>query len=410
MPVKTLACSETLMQQTSGFPHHRPAVPEMKTHLFQRGDTLRLEIAAAAFEGKAVARVDGLVVFVDGGVPGDVVQARITRVKRNHVEAVVVGIEQASPLRVHPRCVHFGVCGGCRWQHLDYSAQLRFKQQHVVDAFERIGGIKDMEVLPIVGSEEIFGYRNKMEYSFSDRQWIPHLTERESMPPQGVYLGLHVPQRYDRVLDLQECHLQSDLSIRILKRVRDYARESDLPVHSSPQESGYWRFLVIRQSRRTSEVMVNIVTFDDRPEVMEQLTATLLSEFPGITTVVNTINSRKAQIAYGEHEKVLHGGGFIHEQLGGYVFEISAGSFFQSNTPQAERLYGISTAARERSRSSYRGSFTRLSVWNRSRVRFGMRRRMCRGTESQTATSSWGISRTVSPGTPGGWHHIRCRG
>ena len=313
----------------------------MKSHLFQRGDTLRLEIASAAFEGKAVARVDGLVVFVDGGVPGDVVQAKITRAKRSHLEAVVLNIERASPLRVQPRCVHFGVCGGCRWQHLDYAAQLRFKQQHVIDAFERIGGIGNLEVLPIIGSEEAYGYRNKMEYSFSDRQWVRQLTEHDGPLPEGVYLGLHVPQRFDRVLDLEECHLQSDLSIGILKRVRAYARASTLPVYSSQRESGFWRFLVVRQSKRTSEVMVNIVTSEYCPEQMEGLTSELLAEFPTITTIVNTINSRKAQVAYGEQEYVLYGPGFIREELGGYVFEVSAGSFFQTNTPQAERLYGV---------------------------------------------------------------------
>lgn len=313
----------------------------MKSHLFQRGDTLRLEIASVAFEGKAVARVDGLVVFVDGGVPGDVVQARITRAKRSHLEAVVLNIERASPLRVQSRCVHFGVCGGCRWQHLDYAAQLRFKQQHVVDAFERIGGFGNLEVLPIIGSEEVYGYRNKMEYSFSDRQWVRQLADHDGPLPEGVYLGLHVPQRFDRVLDLEECHLQSDLSIGILKRVRAYARTSALPVYSSQRESGFWRFLVVRQSKRTAEVMVNVVTSEYHQTQMEELTSKLRAEFPTITTIVNTINSRKAQVAYGEQEYVLYGPGFIHEELGGYVFEVSAGSFFQTNTPQAERLYGV---------------------------------------------------------------------
>jgi len=320
-------------------------IDHVRTHLVQRGDELRLEISGAAFEGKAVARIDGLVVFVDGGVPGDVVWARVTRAKRNHVEATVVRIERSSPLRVKPRCAHFGVCGGCRWQHVDYPAQLKFKQQHVLDAFGRIGGFRDLTVLPIIGSEEVYGYRNKMEYSFSGRRWLPHAGEEggqsEIPSADGVYVGLHVPQRYDKVLDLEECHLQSELSVRILKLVRSFARESGLPVYSSHSDAGYWRFLVVRQGKRTAETMVNVVTFDDHPNVMRDLASKLVSEFPELTTVVNTINRQKAQIAFGEEERVLHGDGVIHEQLGGFTFEISAGSFFQTNTAQAERLYGI---------------------------------------------------------------------
>ena len=321
----------------------------------KRGDELQLIIEDAAYEGKTVGRVEGFVVFVEGAVPGDVIKARLFKVKKNFAEARVVAIEQPSPLRTAPRCEHFGVCGGCKWQHVDYGAQLRFKQQHVVDAFERIGGFSDLEVLPILGSDERYFYRNKMEYSFSDQEWLvapparldPGETNDDldpSNPPPftpDLYLGLHVPQRYDKVLDIRECHLQSPESNAILTFTREFARRCGLPVYSSDMHAGYFRFLVIRQSKRTGELMVNLVTFEDRPDVMRRYANELCTAVPGVTTVVNTINAKKAQIAFGEVEKVYHGSGLIHERLGNCTFSISASSFFQTNTAQAERLYTV---------------------------------------------------------------------
>ncbi|MEX0601969.1 MAG: 23S rRNA (uracil(1939)-C(5))-methyltransferase RlmD, partial [Bacteroidota bacterium] len=234
---------------------------------------------------------------------------------------------------------------------------LRFIHQHVAEAFQRIGGVDDPPVRPIIGAENIYFYRNKMEYSFSEHQWLEYPpagdetgnspdTPPTSRPPttfhpSPVFLGLHVPQRYDKVLDIDECHLQSDVSNRILGFIRDYALKHSLPVYSSRTNSGYLRFLVIRQSRRTGGLMVNCVTFEDWPEVMRALTAELTAAIPEVTTVVNTINDRKAQIAYGDRETVYFGEGVIEERLGRHRFRISAQSFFQTNTEQAERLYAV---------------------------------------------------------------------
>jgi 23S rRNA (uracil1939-C5)-methyltransferase len=321
-----------------------------------RGDEIILRVDDAAFEGRTVGRHEGFVVFVDGAVPGDSVRVRLLKVKKSYAEARVMSVEQSSPLRVTPRCRHFGPCGGCKWQHVDYEAQLRFKQQHVVDAFERIGGFPNPPVLPIIGSEDLFFYRNKMEYSFADKEWL------ETAPPKAntehadnsaslkseiadqkseIYLGLHVPQRYDKVLEITECLLQSVHSNGILNFVRSFARRENLPVYSSDADAGYLRFLVIRQSTRTNELMVNLVTFEDRPEIMKKMTQELLQAVPAVTTVVNTINSKKAQIAFGDRERVYSGDGIIHEKLGDLTFAISAGSFFQTNTCQAERLYAV---------------------------------------------------------------------
>jgi 23S rRNA (uracil1939-C5)-methyltransferase len=318
-------------------------------NLLKRGDELVVQVEDAAFEGKTIARSEGFVIFVEGAVPGDTVRVRILKAKKNYAEAKVIALEQPSQFRVVPRCRHFGSCGGCKWQHVDYQMQLRFKQQHVVDSFERIGGFPSPNVLPIIGSDDIFFYRNKMEYSFSDKEWLESLPDNSLAPPNfkpetpnsKLFLGLHVPQRYDKVLEITECHLQSGTSNEILNFVRSFARRENLPVYSSDANEGYLRFLVIRESKRTKETMVNLVTFEDRPELMKRFTSDLLAAVPAVTTVVNTINSKKAQIAFGDREKLYAGQGFIRERLGGLFFTISASSFFQTNTAQAERLYSV---------------------------------------------------------------------
>jgi 23S rRNA (uracil1939-C5)-methyltransferase len=192
-----------------------------------------------------------------------------------------------------------------------------------------------------------------MEYSFSDQQWLTTppskgnaeltspITNQESPISSAVFLGLHVPQRYDKVLDLEECHLQSTLSNRILTFTREFAKQNNLAVYDSNAETGYLRFLVIRESKRTNQMMVNLVTYSDDPEIMKTYTAQLLDQCPEVTTVVNTINAKKAQIAFGETERVYHGDGFILERLGKHQFKVSASSFFQTNVAQAEKLYQV---------------------------------------------------------------------
>lgn len=310
-----------------------------------RGEELTVSIEKAAFEGKSVARVEGFVLFVDGAVPGDVVRVRVVKSKKQYGEARVLEIEKPSPLRTTPRCPHVGTCGGCKWQHVSYQAQLQFKQQQVYETFERIGGFASPEILPIIGADDIFFYRNKMEFSFANQQWLeepPIATQSEIRNPQSaIYLGLHVPQRYDKVLDIRECHLQSEVSNTILTYTREFARQSGLPVYDTESNSGFFRFLVIRQAKRTNELMVNLVTFESRPDVMKQWTAGLLKAVPGVSTVVNTINNKKSQIAFGDREQIYHGEGVIHERIGNHTFTISAGSFFQTNTAQAEKLYTV---------------------------------------------------------------------
>ena len=325
----------------------------MQPGQLQRGTELRLVAEEPAFsstggsahggEGMTIARHEGFVIFVVGAVPGDEVMAEVVRVKKNFAEARVTRLEKPSRLRTEPRCRHFGVCGGCKWQHVEYQSQLRFKERFVKDSLERIGGFKDPVMLPIIGAEDVFFYRNKMEFSFSDQMWferIPEQSDSLTDKPE-IFLGLHVPQRYDKILEIEECHLQSEESNRILNFTRQFFRGKNVPVYSSKTHSGFLRFLVMRQSRRSHELMVNLVTFEDRPELMELFSDELRKEVPEVTTIVNTVNTRRAQIAYGEVEKVYYGPGIIREKFLDFTFSVSAGSFFQTNTAQAERLFRV---------------------------------------------------------------------
>ncbi len=311
----------------------------------KRGDEFEGCIEDLAVEGKSVARVGGFVVFIRGGVPGDTVRVRIRSVKRSFAEADLIAIESPSPQRAEPRCRYFGTCGGCTWQNIGYDSQIEFKRRHVADALGRLGGFTSVTVPPPLAMADPWFYRNKMEFSFGER-W---LTDAEMMLLPAVRpggggvndpaLGLHLPGRYDRVLDLHECWLQSEASVRIVNLVRDFCTGGNIPVFSTVTQSGYLRNLVIRESKRTGERMVNLVTRDDRPDVMSALTERLLAEFPSLTTIVNNITERRSQVAVGERERVYHGTGTIAEKIGERTYRISANSFFQTNTDQAERLY-----------------------------------------------------------------------
>ena len=306
----------------------------------EKGDEITLKVETLSGDGKTIARLDGLVFFVEKAVPGDLVRARIRKVKKNFVDARAVEILTPSPLRVTPRCKHFGVCGGCSWQHLSYEAQLRFKRQLVVDAFERIGGFENPLVHPVLGCEDPYFYRNKMEFTFSNYRWLTdeEIRQREAVHPE-IALGLHVPDRFDKVLNLEECWLQSELSAAIVNSVREICKVWNLSVYSTETQEGYMRHLVIREGKRTGDVMVNLVTSTDWPDAMQNMTGLLCKHFPQITTVVNNITARRSMVARGDEEKVYHGPGTITEQLGGFTYRLSANSFFQTNTVQAERLY-----------------------------------------------------------------------
>ncbi len=303
------------------------------------GDEIELTIESLAFGGKGVARTDDLVVFVKNALPQQTALCRITKKRRGYVEAVSLEIVKASPSSVEAKCQHFPTCGGCTFQDFDYEGQIEQKKTQVVDIYRRIGHIPDVELDEVVPAENIFHYRNKMEFTFSNRRWV--LPEEEEGADRSFALGLHVPGRYDKILDIEECWIQNPVGNDILGIVREMARERGLKPYDIVKHKGFLRNLVIRVGERTEEVMVNFVTSREELDLLSPIVARLTKEVQQISSIVNNITRRKAGVSYGEWEVPLHGPPYIREELGGYTFEISANSFFQTNTVQAEKLYGL---------------------------------------------------------------------
>jgi len=307
--------------------------------MVKKRDEVVLEIESAAFEGAGVARLDNQVVFVPHTVPGDIVRAVVTRKKKRHLEASLLEVLSPSPERIEPKCKYFGTCGGCSWQCMHYETQLDCKRNQVQELLERIGGVGSVEVEPTLPSEAPFYYRNKMEFSFGSNRW---LTKEEidtgDRLKKGFALGLHIPKRFDKILDLDVCYLQPDPSVAIVNRVREIALQEGWTCHNVRSNSGYLKNLVLRIGQGTGELMINLVTSTHEPERMTLLADILVTEFPTICTIINSINSARSPVALGEIEHVVHGNGTIREKMGPLFFEITPTVFFQPNTLQAERL------------------------------------------------------------------------
>jgi 23S rRNA (uracil1939-C5)-methyltransferase len=304
-------------------------------------EIIPLDVTDLAFGGRGVARENDYVWFVDGGIPGQRVLARIYHVRKQYGEARAVEVVTRSPHQIDPVCPYFGVCGGCQLQHLRYDVQVQAKTRQVTDILQRIGGFQGVEVRPTLPASEIYGYRNKMEFTFSDQRWI---SEGEASDhPAGFALGLHVPGRFDKVLDIDACPLQSDNANRIFKTVRSLVLETGLPPYGLRSHQGIWRFLVIREGKNTGDLMVHFITSGQESgrvrETVDHITKKLLVRHRDITAVSHSTTDRLAQAAYGETERILHGSGKIREKLRNRIFEISSGAFFQTNTGQAEQLF-----------------------------------------------------------------------
>jgi len=310
----------------------------------KKGQILQLEIEKVVYGGRGLARVNGLAVFVDRAIPGDEVRARVFRKRKNRAEARVIELIRPSPFRVKAPCPYSGYCGGCTWQCLDYEKQLQFKREHVVESLEHLGQLKDIEVHPVIPSEKRFEYRNKMEFSFSDRRWLlPEELSREDVT-RDFALGLHVPGTFNKVIDTTACLLVPPTGNQILDQVRRYAKESGIPAYGLKSHLGFWRFLVLRHSSVHDAWMVNIVTSEEQRSWVQPLADLLHREYGNVVSVVNNVNTRKAGIAVGEWETCLAGESSISDKIGEFEFEISANSFFQTNTRGAVRLYEITKA------------------------------------------------------------------
>ncbi len=308
----------------------------------KKGDIIEATITDLAFGGRGLVRIDGMAVFMDPAVPGDQVRARVFKKKKSYAEARVVELLMPSIDRVSPPCPYNGWCGGCKSQFLDYNQQLVYKQRQVSDSLSHIGSLTHIPVHPVIPSEKIFGYRNKMEFSCSDRRWLlPEEMAAEEPIDIDFALGLHVPGTFYKVLDIDACLLMPTLGNQILDTARTFMKNSGQPAYGLRSHQGFWRFLMLRHSVQKDQWMVNIVTAaEDRP-VVQALADSLRSAYPQVTSIVNNINSRKAGIALGEYEILLYGEPTITDRIGNRIFSISANSFFQTNTRGAEALYRV---------------------------------------------------------------------
>lgn len=299
-----------------------------------------IKLFAAGAKGVAIGRTEeGKTVLVTGAVPGDSVNVRVRKSKSKYIEGEVAEILEYSADRVEPKCEHFGVCGGCKWQNLSYEKQLYFKQDEVLNNIRRIGGVDDFELVPILGSEEQYYYRNKMEFSFSNARW---LTPEEVSSQQDINdknaLGFHIPGMWSKVLDLKNCYLQEDPSNELRLTVRSFAEEHGMAFYDLKNQDGFLRTLMMRQNSK-GEWMVVFQLFREEEENRKKLFDFILSKFPQIKTLVYAINPKGNDSVYDLEIKTYYGDGFLMEEMDGLKFKVGAKSFFQTNYKQALELY-----------------------------------------------------------------------
>jgi 23S rRNA (uracil1939-C5)-methyltransferase len=291
---------------------------------------LELRVDSLAYGGNGVARLNGFVVFVRRGLPGDLVRARVTKVKRNHAEALATEVLEPSAERVDAPCAHYPACGGCRFQDLAYEAQAAAKEAQVADALRRLGGVADPALEPILPAVERFHYRNKLEYSFTPG-------------PEGPILGFHKAGRWDEVLDIERCWLTTDLGNAIREAVRAWAREEGLPAYDQGDGSGYLRHLVVREGRNTGQALVELVTAPgerfERGYLVE-----VLRRFPAVRSIHWAVNDTPAEVT-NLPTILLWGDDAIEEELHGLRFRVRPNAFLQTNTAMAERLYELALEA-----------------------------------------------------------------
>jgi 23S rRNA (uracil1939-C5)-methyltransferase len=291
----------------------------------RQDDELDLRIESLAYGGNGVARLNGFVVFVRRGLPGDVVRARVTKVKRNHAEATALEVVEPGAPRVEAPCEHYPDCGGCKFQDLAYEAQLKAKAGQVEEALRRIGRVEDPPLEPIFAAESVFHYRNKVEYSFTQT-------------PEGPALGFHRAGRWDEVLDIRKCWLTTDLGNAIREAVRDWAREQSLEAYDQAEHTGFLRHLVVREGRNTGQVLVQLVTAPGKLDGDSFVAA--LEHFPEVRSVHWSVNDRPAEVT-NLPTQLLHGVDAIEEELCGLRFRVRPNAFLQTNTAMAEHVYEL---------------------------------------------------------------------
>ena len=305
----------------------------------KKGSDSEFFVESLAFGGMGLSKINDKIVFIKNAIPGQTVTARITKKRKSYFEARKLNVLNESPDFINPTCSHFNDCGGCSFQNLIYKKQLFYKQQQVFDLYNKMGKFVNIKVEPIIECAEQYHYRNKMEFSFSNKRWI--LKENDLEENKNFALGLHVPGRYDKILNIDNCHLQHKTANAILNFIKIECIEQNIEPYDIKEHSGFIRHLMLRVGIKTNQIMVNLVTAYENKKVLLPLTSKLVKKFPEITSIVNNINSRKADIAFGEKEIELAKNNYIIDMIGKFEFEISANSFFQTNTLQAKILYEV---------------------------------------------------------------------
>ena len=298
-------------------------------------------ITDVAAEGKAIAKVDNMVIFTQYAVPGDVVDLQIFKKKKNYMEGRVIKFHSYSEKRCDAVCEHYGTCGGCKWQILPYDEQIRYKQKQVVDNLTRLGHIELPEVTPILGSEKTYFYRNKLEYTFSNRKWLTmEDMQKEHRPEELNGVGFHIPGMFDKVLDINKCWLQDDISNQIRNEIRSYAQANHLTFFDLRNQEGFLRTLMIRTTS-TGELMVVMVFFYEDEPARVALLQHLADRFPQITSLLYVINSKCNDTITDQEIHCFKGAEAIYEEMEGLRFKIGPKSFYQTNSEQAYELYKV---------------------------------------------------------------------
>ena len=301
-----------------------------------------VEITGIGSDGRSVAKIEGeAVIFVEKTVPGDIVDIQVTKKKSSYYLAYPTKYHKYSEDRTEPVCEYFGTCGGCKWQHLPYDKQLAYKQQQVEDALKRIAQVPYPELKPILPSAKTTYYRNKLEFSFTAKRWLT----KEEIDKQDSNLerrgtGFHIPGRFDKVLDIDKCHLQSDLSNQIRNSVRDFARQKDLTFYDFIEETGLLRNLIIRTSI-TGETMVIVQFYEGGSEEVQMVMDHIKESFPALTSLLYIINPKKNDTFYDQEVVTWYGRDYIEEEMEGLKFRVGPKSFYQTNSDQAYELYKI---------------------------------------------------------------------
>lgn len=303
----------------------------------KKGNIVDLNIEKLSYGGLGLAHYEDMVIFVKGGIPGQLVKSKIYKKKKKYLEAYVLEVLEKSKNQTNPSCEHFGICGGCSFQNYNYKEQLNEKQNQVNDLFSRIAKIESPIINPIIGCENIYNYRNKMEFSYSPNRWILDLESENELEADDA-LGLHVKGRFDKIIDIKDCHLHSRNANKIFKYIKQYLIKNKVSSFNIKERSGYLKNIIIREGYKSNEILINFITTSKDNKKIIELVQNLTNKFECIKSIINTTIAKNSGSSLG-NENLLFGRNYINEKVGENLYKISSNSFFQTNTNQAEILY-----------------------------------------------------------------------